>query len=126
MVKEDNNKSKIDALTDNMISSIKIHDDLDKKFVRRIRLMSEIKKKYDFVAKDEKSVESEYFCAGFVEGADWRINSVWHPANEEPIKHICLLLIEDNNGEFDLGYTFDPYKTRRWAYVKDLIPNKED
>lgn len=144
MVKEDNNKSKIDALTDNMISSIKRHEDLDKKFVRRIRLMPEIKKKYEFVAKDEKSVESEYFCAGFVEGADWRINSVWHDVEESP-KQGSLIAVFDGkdmhlwraedivnviNGIRVVSITVNECFIRqhiiKWAYVKDLIPNAED
>lgn len=71
--------------------------------------------------KDNNSVMDKH--KAFVDGAKWRINSIWHSANEKPIKHVCLLLIEDNNGEFDLGYTFEPSKTKRWAYVKDLTPN---
>lgn len=62
----------------------------------------------------------------FSAGAKWRINSVWHKPNEEPIKLCDLLLIEQTDGEFELGYRFDAAKTRRWAFVKDLIPNKEN
>lgn len=65
-------------------------------------------------------------CWGFVNGAEWRINSVWHKPNEEPVSFCSLLLIENSNGEFDLEYKFDPANTKRWAYVKDLIPDKED
>lgn len=65
-------------------------------------------------------------CWGFINGAEWRINSVWHKPNEEPISFCSLLLIENSNGEFDLEYKFDPATTKRWAYVKDLIPIKED
>lgn len=61
---------------------------------------------------------------GFVEGAEWRINSVWHKPNEEPARFFNLLLIELNNGEFELDYKFDAAITKRWAYIKDLIPNK--
>lgn len=83
MCENKNNQNKIDALTDNMVSCLKIHEELDKKLSKRIRLMPEIKKKYDFVAKDETSVEANYFCDGFVEGAEWRINSIWHDASEK-------------------------------------------
>lgn len=62
----------------------------------------------------------------FSAGAKWRINSVWHKPNEEPIKFCDLLLIEHTDGEFELGYRFDAAKTRRWAFVKDLIPNTEN
>ena len=62
----------------------------------------------------------------FTAGANWRINSVWHKPNEEHVSFCSLLLIENNGGEFDLGYKFDPATTKRWAYVKDLIPIKEE
>lgn len=61
---------------------------------------------------------------GFKDGAKWRIDSVWHKPNEEPIKLCDLLLIEQTDGEFELGYRFDAAKTRRWAFVKDLLPIK--
>lgn len=62
----------------------------------------------------------------FADGANWRMETVWHKPNEEPISFCSLLLIENNGGEFDLKYRFDPSTTKRWAYVKDLIPIKED
>lgn len=143
MGKEDNNQSKIDALTDNMISSIKIHDDLDKKLVRRIRLMPEIKKNYDFVAKDETSIEANYFCEGFFEGADWRINSVWHDVEELP-KQGSLIAVFDGkdmhlwraedmvnviNGIRVVSMTVKECFIRqhiiKWAYIKDLIPTED-
>lgn len=64
--------------------------------------------------------------SAFVKGAKWRINSVWHPVNEEPVKPIQLLLIERKNGEFNLVYRFNPAITKRWAYVKDLIPISDE
>lgn len=64
---------------------------------------------------------------GFIVGAKWRISSAWHKSNEKPISHFKLMLYEDNNGEFELGYTFDPARIRRWALVEDLLPeNKEE
>ena len=62
----------------------------------------------------------------FIAGANWRINNVWHKPNEEPVSFCSLLLIENSNGEFDLGYKFDPATTKIWAYVRDLIPDTED
>lgn len=66
------------------------------------------------------------FSSGFRKGAEWRINNVWHKPNEGPVSFCSLLLIENSNGEFDLEYKFDPATTKRWAYVKDLIPNMEE
>lgn len=137
MTNEDNIQNKIGALTDNMISCMKIHEELDKKLVKRIRLMPEIKKNFDFVAKNETSVESEYFCAGFVEGTDWRINSIWHDASEHPIIGEEALL-KYITGDGEIKYRVDVFCGYEWkemchydkliqfAYVKDLIPNMED
>lgn len=66
-----------------------------------------------------------YYEKGFKDGAYWRINSVWHSPNEEPAKFCDLLIIKHKDGEFELEYRFDPASTKRWAYVKDLIPINE-
>ena len=64
---------------------------------------------------------------GFIVGAKRRISSAWHKSNEEPISHFKLMLYENNNGEFELGYMFDPAHIRRWALVEDLLPeNKKE
>ena len=68
---------------------------------------------------------------GFINGARWRINSVWHDKEEIPQKcRRCLVELTMRsghkvyrlwNGEWD-----NPYLTR-WAYVDDLLPyGKED
>lgn len=133
MCENKNNQNKIDALTDNMVSCLKIHEELDKKLSKRIRLMPEIKKKYDFVAKDETSVEANYFCDGFVEGAEWRINSIWHDASEKPqdlrmlvviIKDVFPLVCGPNNTHW--GGTVKELEVAKWAYIDDLLPIKED
>lgn len=132
MCEKKNNQNKIDALTDNMISCMKIHEESDKKLVKRIRLMPEIKKNYDFVAKDETSIEANYFCDGFVEGANWRIDSVWHEGSEKPDtdKGDLLIIVKDAFGK-DVyvrqnAYYVLKYGCKKWAYIKDLIPNMED
>lgn len=88
----------------------------------------------------------------FFRGANWRINSVWHDADsdQEPEEgKLCLLEIESYDEDEEryidyvssqwghFGWTDDflkiikrrsegRYKIIRWAYIKDLIPNKED
>lgn len=72
---------------------------------------------------------------GFVAGAEWRINSVWHDNNVTP-GYDCKVLIEDIYGnvyddKYDADYNeydsgIEKEQIKRWAYVKDLIPNKED
>ena len=74
-----------------------------------------------------------YFEHGFIDGADWRINSVWHDANKIPDK-AELTLVEFPDGSIDIVYfhTIKSWRsmvkrngTIRWAYIKDLIPNTE-
>lgn len=132
MKRKDKNKS--DLLIDNMVSSLKIHEELDKKLVKRLKLMPYLKKVYEFVAKDETSKEAEYFCDGFVEGADWRINSVWHDANEIPKKNDSYIVVYNRFGiktDFWSHYRgWEKYrradKVKKWAYIEDLLPTKED
>lgn len=74
----------------------------------------------------------------FENGAEWRINSVWHDANEEP-KYDEFFLYENVIQAFhvdcifpsqDEAFVWDDYVKdwclMRWAYIKDLIPNKEE
>lgn len=114
-----------------------------------------IKEDTEKAANDFADREYEYndidrnaLYKGFYWGAQWRINSVWHDVSEEPEvgKH-CLLeveSIEDDERYIDYvsivwsiyGWTEDylelierrsegQYKITRWAYVEDLLPNKE-
>lgn len=95
----------------------------------------------------------EQVCmADFIEGANWRINSVWHSNTEMPNrnldKYYCgeELLIQTVDGKFNFGKVYYGYgyngkmfytvtcrdktysmdEIKRWTYVKDLTPNMED
>lgn len=52
------------------------------------------------------------------------LKEVWRKPNEEPVKKKYLLLVEANDGEFCLCYNFDPSTTKRWAYIKNLLPEE--
>lgn len=81
----------------------------------------------------------------FEDGANWRINSVWHSAQDMPSRNmrdggvgeLCLVETSDGDIEFVQAcyesingvYYFKAYfgalelfKITRWAYVKDLMP----
>lgn len=124
-------ENKEGRLIDSMVSSLKIQETLNKKLARRIRLMPEIKKNYDFVAKDETSAEANYFCDGFVEGAEWRINSVWHNITEEPKPGswiailTCAVYIKSVYSYKDICRYMSIIEAKGWAYIEDLIPDKE-
>lgn len=70
----------------------------------------------------------------FEDGADWRINSVWHNASEMPkIGRKFLVALGCYNCEldylchpnFDWRYYADKKGIIRWAYVHDLFPEKK-
>ena len=69
----------------------------------------------------------------FVDGAEWRINSVWHDIKEMPENNRMILIIMQHDIPTVLGpdNTFfkEEVKDRqihRWAYVDDLKPNMEE
>lgn len=69
----------------------------------------------------------------FKDGAEWRINSVWHTMYEMP-KQGLTLCVNDNGRALICGPNYDEFKNdarelgfTRWAYVSDLLPDgKED
>ena len=88
-------------------------------------------------AYDCQECGGDEFKEGFMKGAEWRINSVWHSGNEVPKEekylvieldtefHICIF----KDGYNFLGYYdnrgFIAFEVIRWAYLKDLMPNVE-
>ena len=82
------------------------------------------------------------FQRGFVAGAQWRINSVWHDASEEPEQEDESILVEYEDWGIECSdYTVCDdiwdYRIRlkrdgadctilRWAYMKDLIPERKE
>lgn len=74
-----------------------------------------------------------YYEQGFKDGSKWRINSVWHDSNEKPVLNE-FFVYQTDNGEWEtdclLKDRWNLYvvstKLIRWAYMKDLIPDKEE
>ena len=74
---------------------------------------------------------------GFIAGALWRINSVWHDSSEEPERNGEPMLVEfhdfgmDGNS-YDVVEDLQGYRTGiyvefiRWAYVSDLLPERKE
>lgn len=65
---------------------------------------------------------------GFIAGAQWRINSVWHPINEDP-GYGKYILVHFRSGNFtswfasaDILSDFKRFEAEGWAYVGDLLP----
>ena len=68
----------------------------------------------------------------FMAGAEWRINSVWHDGSIRPDtdKGDLLVTVQGVFGK-DVHFRQDAYYVlkygcKRWAYIKDLTPDKED
>ena len=74
------------------------------------------------------------FQLGFVYGAKWRINSVWHSTNNELPQHSGYLAVLMENGlmeviHYTTGIRFQEMTLKgytSWAYVSDLIPKTND
>lgn len=84
---------------------------------------------------DEECGNSNYtlgknvgFKRGFIAGAQWRINSVWHDASEMPehgryvlcvtAKRICSAWYATTNAMQD----FKRFDIKQWAYLSDFVP----
>lgn len=73
---------------------------------------------------------------GFMAGAQWRVNSVWHDVSEEPKEHKLVLIEDDFCGEPDYGVWQAPFpnwedsivhfSSIRWAYLDDLLPERKE
>lgn len=77
---------------------------------------------------------------GFIAGAEWRINSVWHGAKEAPEREDDFVLVEymdwgASESEYGLAASRnyrDVFADRaycdvvRWAYVSDLLPDRKE
>lgn len=67
---------------------------------------------------------------GFIEGAEWRINSVWHDINEIPSDGRIIVLLAKYDTMILYGPNMMYYKESvimdggfvKWAYKEDLLP----
>lgn len=93
----------------------------------------ESSKRYDVKLSEEYNAG---YTQGFLEGAEWRINSIWHNAKEEP-KYDQYFLYKNVVHAYhvdgiypseDEPFVWDDYVKDmgllRWAYVEDLLPIK--
>ena len=81
----------------------------------------------------------------FRDGAEWRINSVWHDAEEEPKQNAWFiaqmkLYRKDEKSLFDTfirrsddSHYWNDWKNwrkgfniKRWAYIDDLLPERKE
>lgn len=69
----------------------------------------------------------------FILGAAWRINSVWHRADEEPEDNRVVLAIGEDDYPVICGPdneewegSVESFGITAWAYVDDLLPDTFD
>ena len=68
------------------------------------------------------------FNEGFFAGAEWCVNSVWHNIEKE-LPDIGMHVVNEDwfdfvaDDERDLNRIVKQYEFKRWAYVKDLLPD---
>ena len=67
---------------------------------------------------------------GFMAGANWRINSVWHDASEEVENKPALIEYPHRDGSYGYLVVLNPQEVKeaitRLAYIEDLIPYTEE
>lgn len=75
--------------------------------------------------------EAVKYANGFMVGAEWRINSVWHDAKEQP-RRDTWYIAQIGDGAVDTfadsvnwGNFARDLNIIRWAYIGDLLPNAE-
>ena len=70
---------------------------------------------------------------GFINGAHWRINAVWHDAHEEP-QRSGMLIASNEDGNYILcgpnnsnwKQTVKLFRIMNWAYIIDLLPERKE
>lgn len=74
------------------------------------------------------------YSRGFREGAQWRINSVWHDRAEKADTSKELILMYSNGSVrvtlLNPNLTFDGFLSVdmfiKWAYVSDILPERKE
>lgn len=90
----------------------------------------ESSKRYDVKLPEEYNAG---YTQGFLEGAEWRLNSIWHDVSEVPKKK-GYILVQINElypiyvvwsiTSIDWCKTAERANAFKWAYIEDLLPIK--
>lgn len=85
----------------------------------------------------DEGIETTMRRNAFKDGADWRINSVWHKPYDVPeVGKNCLVEYMDGDGcvhiridkrsEYEWIEACHYDRILRWAYIDDLIPTEDE
>lgn len=86
-------------------------------------------------AYDCNECGADEFNDGFITGANWLINSIWHDASEVPKKKGYILVWTKQGSFVTWSINVEPTKWNeivelnnviKWIYIDDLFPNKEE
>ena len=96
-------------------------EDIEKEAIKNIEFQGKL---------DLGSIIENACRESFVLGAEWRINSVWHKDIQNG-KTKKPILVKFDNGLFNLFEDIRDLKgiedkVSIFAYIEDLLPNKED
>lgn len=98
----------------------------------------EAEKKECLVYYGGTAISQEDLEEAFINGAKWRINSVWHDASETPKKqgYILVQIIDDYNCTIFVAWNINDNPATywnkiinrnnivKWAYIEDLLPTQ--
>ena len=77
------------------------------------------------------SEDEMIYKMGFEEGAEWRINSVWHKMCEKPNFSKLPILLQHKEGQIHFidttptSWLYLEKYYNRWVYIEDLIQTNE-
>lgn len=85
-------------------------------------------------AANDRYSDNTFAYKGFIEGARWRINAVWHDRAEKADTSKELILMYSNGSVrvtlLNPNLTFDGFLSVdmfiKWAYVSDLLPERKE
>lgn len=77
------------------------------------------------------------FFDGFVAGAKWRINSVWHDVKENPAERKIIIALSRDGCMTECDFTYDhriftwidivkSQNVIKWCYKEDILPDTEE
>ena len=83
----------------------------------------------------EECIEWEHLVFAFRDGAQWRINSVWHKPEEVPEANRWIIHLDRLGCRVygllpsvieHWGFLVADKGITRWAYIEDLIPTEDE
>lgn len=99
----------------------------------REQIEKEINARLEEPDNDWDGIFNSGYSRGFREGAQWRINAVWHDAHEEP-QRSGMLIASNEDGNYILcgpnnsnwKQTVKLFRIMNWAYIIDLLPERKE